>query len=106
MTLSNHHRTTIRKILDHPVSSNVEWRQVLSLLESIGEVVEEHNGSFRVTVGAETETFRRPHDKDVDKQMIVDLRRMLVQAGYDEPEAVEDNRERDFGDNRRGEPGD
>ena len=38
--------------------------------------------------------------------MIVDLRRMLVQAGYDEPEAVEDNRERDFGDNRRGEPGD
>ncbi len=104
MTLSNHHRTTIRKILDHPTSGNVEWRQALSLMESIGEVVEEHNGSFKVTLGPETETFHRPHDKDLDAQMIVDLRRMLVQAGYGDSEATEDSRDRDFGDDRRGKP--
>ncbi|HEX3239377.1 MAG TPA: hypothetical protein VHR18_04495 [Solirubrobacterales bacterium] len=104
MTLSNHHRETVRKILAHPASGNVEWRQVLSLLEAIGEVTEEHNGHFKVTVGPETETLHRPHDKDVDEQMIVDLRRLLVQAGYDDPDAVEDSRDRDYGDNRWGKP--
>lgn len=104
MTLSNHHRETIRKIFEHPAGGNVEWHQVLSLLESIGEVDEEHNGNFKVTLGPETETFHPPREKDIDEQMTVDLRRMLVQAGYGDSEAVEDTRDRDFGDNRWGKP--
>jgi hypothetical protein len=35
-----------------------------------------------VTLGAETETFERPNDKDIDAQQVVDLRRMLQNAGY------------------------
>jgi len=81
--IDSHHRDTLGKILNHPASGNVEWRQVLSLLEAVGEVGEEHNGKFVVRIGAETEVFRRPHEKDVDKQMIVDLRRMLRNAGYE-----------------------
>jgi hypothetical protein len=81
-SLNNHHRDTLKKILDHPASGNVEWRQVLSLLEAVGTVEEEHNGKFKVKVGDETETLDRPHDKDVDRQMIVDLRRMLTGAGF------------------------
>ena len=102
--LSHHHRTTVEKILAHPASGNVEWRQVLSLLESIGEVTEEHDGNFKVTVGPETEVLHRPREKDVDEQMIVNLRRLLTQAGYGEPDAVADTRERNFGDNRWGKP--
>lgn len=79
--LNNHHRDTLRKIFDHPASGNIEWRQVLSLLETVGTVEEEHNGKFKVTLGAETETLARPHGKDVDRQMVVDLRRMLTGAG-------------------------
>jgi hypothetical protein len=79
--LNNHHRDTLRKILDHPTSGNLEWRQVLSLLEAVGTVEEEHNGKFKVTVGSETEMLRRPRGKDVETQMIVDLRRMLTGAG-------------------------
>ena len=102
--LSHHHRATAEKVLAHPASGNVEWRQVLSLLEAIGEVHEEHDGKFKVTVGPETEVLHRPRDKDVDEQMIVNLRRLLVQAGYDEPAAVEDSRDRNYGDNRWGKP--
>ena len=80
--LNNHHRDTLRKILDHPASGNVEWRQVLSLLEAVGTVVEEHNGKFKVTLGSETETLGRPRGKDIDRQMVVDLRRMLTGAGF------------------------
>jgi len=104
MALSNHHRETIQKILDHPASGNVEWRQVLSLLEAIGEVTEEHNGKFKVTLGPETEVLHPPRGKDVDEQMIVDLRRLLDQAGYADGAAVEDGRDRNHGDSRWGKP--
>jgi hypothetical protein len=79
--LNNHHRDTLERIFSHPSSGNLEWRQVLSLLEAVGTVEEEHNGKFKVTLGAETEMLRRPHGKDVDQQTVVDLRRMLKGAG-------------------------
>jgi hypothetical protein len=78
--LNNHHRDTLEKILGHPTSGNVEWRQVLSLLETVGEVTEEHNGKVKVTIGDETTMLHRPRGKDVDTQMVGDLRRMLVAA--------------------------
>jgi len=79
--LNNHHRDTLEKIEGHPASGNVEWRQVLSLLEAVGDVTEEHNGKFKVKLGDETAVLHRPRDKDVDTQTIVDLRRMLIAAG-------------------------
>ncbi len=79
--LDHHHRRTAEAILSHPVSHNIEWRDVLSLLEAIGEVSEEHNGKVKVAVGGETETLHRPSGKDVGEQMVVDLRRMLGAAG-------------------------
>jgi len=54
---------------------------VRSLIEAVASDVEEHDGNLRATLGGETETFRRPHGKDVDQQMLVDLRRMLTRAG-------------------------
>jgi hypothetical protein len=79
--LNNHHRDTVEKIFSHPASGNVEWRQVRSLLDAIGTTVEEHDGKVKVTVGPETEVLHPPHGKDIDKQMVVDLRRMLKGAG-------------------------
>jgi hypothetical protein len=80
--LGSHHRDTLERIFRHPASGNIEWRQVRSLLEAVGNVTEEDNGRLTVTVGAETEVFDPPAEKDVDKQMIVDLRRMLTGAGF------------------------
>ena len=78
--LSNHHRDTLEKIFRHPASGNIDWRQVISLLDAVGTTVEEDNGNVKVTLGAETEVFRPPSGKDIDAQMVVDLRRMLTQA--------------------------
>jgi hypothetical protein len=44
--------------------------------------VEEPNGKLLVTLGPETEVFVPPHGKDVDVQQLVDLRRMLRNAGF------------------------
>jgi hypothetical protein len=75
------HRATLERIFGHPTGANIEWRQVLALLEAVGCVSEERNGNVKVTLGGETEVLRPPREKDVDKQMIVDLRRMLSSAG-------------------------
>lgn len=82
LELSSNHRDTMARIFEHPVSHNIEWQAVLSLLEQVGTVNQEHDGSYHVTIGDETETFRRPKDKDVSSQQVVDLRRMLKNAGY------------------------
>ncbi|MCU1482463.1 MAG: hypothetical protein JWQ19_3249 [Subtercola sp.] len=80
--MSNNHYETLSQIFQHPTSHNIEWRAVLSLLEELGTAEEKHDGKFHVTLGDETETFDRPRDKDIDVQMVVDLRRMLSGAGY------------------------
>ena len=79
--LDAEHRNTVEQIFARPSSGNIEWRRVRSLLEAVGSEVEEHDGDLRVTLGGETETLHQPHGKDVDKQMLVDLRRMLTRAG-------------------------
>ena len=56
--LNSHHRDTVSQIFRHPVGHNIEWRDVLSLLEAVGSVEETHHGKFLVTLGDETEPFR------------------------------------------------
>jgi hypothetical protein len=80
--LNNHHRNTLRQLFQHPVSHNIEWTAVVSLLESVGSVAEQPHGKFAVTVGPETEYFDPPVRKDIDTQAVVDLRRMLSAVGY------------------------
>jgi hypothetical protein len=79
--LNNHHRNTLEAIFSHPTSGNIEWRQVVSLLEAVGTVTPEHNGKLKVTLGSETEMLHVPRGKDIDRQMILDLRRMLTGIG-------------------------
>jgi hypothetical protein len=102
--LSGHHRDTIEHIFAG--GHNVEWRQVVSLLGAVGTVTEEHNGKVKVELGPETEVLHPPRGKDVDEQMLGDLRRMLTQAGLEPggPDAVADERERNYGDSRWGKP--
>jgi hypothetical protein len=74
-------RDTVEQIFARPSSGNVEWRRVRSLLDEVATVTEQHNGKLRVSLGGETEVLERPRGKDVDAQMLVDLRRMLTHAG-------------------------
>jgi hypothetical protein len=80
--LDGRHRDTLRQIFEHPTSHNIEWRAVMSLLEAIGTVTVRHDGKVAVKMGAELEFLEPPAGKDIDEQMVVDLRRMLTSAGY------------------------
>jgi hypothetical protein len=57
-------------------------------------------------LGPETEVLEAPRGKDIDEQMIVNLRRMLRQAGLapDDGTPTPAERRRDHGDGRWGAP--
>ena len=80
--LSNHHRNTLAKIFEHPVSHNIERNDVVSLLDAVGTVSERHDGKLEVRLGGEVEFIEPPAGKDIDTQTVVDLRRMLRAAGF------------------------
>ena len=88
--LSNHHRNTLRQLFQHPVSHNIEWDAVMSLLAAVGSVVQQHDGRVAVTVGSQTQYFDHHARKDIDTQTVVDVRRMLSEAGYGEAGYVPD----------------
>jgi hypothetical protein len=79
--LSNHHRGTLRQLFEHPVSRNIEWRSVLSLLEAVGSVADARGGRTAVTVGPRTEDFKTAGRKDLDADDVVRLREMLATVG-------------------------
>jgi hypothetical protein len=85
MSLDSHHRDTVARIFGHPVSHNIEWHDVLSLLEGLDAVTTGHDGRLRVSLGSETEVFDK-RGRDLDEQQVLDLRRMLGGAGIT-PEA-------------------
>ncbi len=45
--LDAHHQATVQRILGHPVSHNIEWHDVLSLLGQVGSVIEEPDGLYQ-----------------------------------------------------------
>ncbi|MFZ0768191.1 MAG: hypothetical protein WAM64_03110 [Acidimicrobiales bacterium] len=83
--LNNHHRATLANIFQHPVSHNLEWKDVLSLMNAVAMVVEKHDGKYEVTLGATTESLERPKHKDLGAQEVLDLRRMLGDFGFGPP---------------------
>jgi hypothetical protein len=80
--LSNHHRNTLRQIFEHPVSHNIEWHSVVSLLDAVGTVERYSDGKVKITLGPHTTVFDPPRGKDIDVSMTAAVRKMLADAGY------------------------
>ena len=80
--LDNRHRNTLRQIFEHPVSHNIEWHAVTSLLSAIGTADVHHDGKVEVRLGSQHVFLDPPAGKDIDTQMVLDLRQMLTLAGY------------------------
>ena len=80
--LSQHHRTTLLHIAAHPTTHNLEWKDVIGLLDETADVTEEHDGKFVVKLGAGRIVLTKPKHKDVDEQTVIDLRHLFTDAGY------------------------
>jgi hypothetical protein len=90
--LNNHHRNTLRQIFAHPVSHNIEWHSVVSLLDAVSTVKHYGDGRIGVTLGLHTTVFEPPAHKDVDVETVSAVRKMLADAGYG-PEQARDSQD-------------
>jgi hypothetical protein len=64
-SLTGSHLRTYNTIFQHPISHNLEWRQVRSLFDHIAVVVEQPNGNLKVSRNGESIVLHSPRTKDV-----------------------------------------
>jgi hypothetical protein len=80
-SLTGSHRRTYATIFQHPISHNLEWRSVVSLLGCLGEIAEESNGNLRVTRNGHTLVLHPPRTKDVsESHEVMSVRHFLEQS--------------------------
>ena len=85
--LDHHNRLTAERLFRHPTSHNIQWHDVLSLLEAIGETRETTHGSLEIKVEGHLDYVAGPLGRDLTDQHVHDVRKVLKSAGIT-PELV------------------
>jgi hypothetical protein len=77
------HSSLLKAIFQEPVSANMHWREIESLLHHLGATIEPtHGARFRVVLNGIEFILRHPHHgNEFTKQDIKQLRGHLAQAG-------------------------
>lgn len=77
------HQKTLEAIFAHPVSGNVQWRDIEALLIELGAEISEREGSrVLVRLFGERRVFHRPHPSpNTDKGAVASLRDWLHDNG-------------------------
>lgn len=81
--MSHKHRNVLNDIFKEPVSGNIHWRDIESLMHHLGAKLEHgHGARMRVLLNDVEGTLHRPHKSGVcSKQDIRHLRDYLSAAG-------------------------
>ena len=87
--MSQKHERILQSIMQEPVSGNVHWREVESLLIHLGAVIEPgHGARLKIMLNGVEGTLHRPHHSGVcSKQDIRHLRDYLNRVGMSGPAA-------------------
>jgi hypothetical protein len=77
------HQKVLGRIFHDPPPANIRWREVETLLRSLGAEISEGRGSrVRIELNGVRAVFHRPHPHpQVDRGALRSLRRFLVEAG-------------------------
>ena len=89
-SLTGSHLRTYDRIFQHPISHNLEWRDVRAMLGRIGQLEEEHNGNLKVTRNGQVIVLHPPRTKDVaEMDEIMTLRHFLEHSEAAAPDTPE-----------------
>jgi hypothetical protein len=83
--VNNKQRKTLRQIFTRPELSNITWKDIESLLVSVGAEISEGRGSrVRIALNDVRAIFHRPHPRPtIDKGALKSMRRFLQEAGVE-----------------------
>lgn len=79
------HNKILQNIFFDPILSNIVWKDIEKMLETMGANIEEAAGS-RTTIELNdiVAVFHRPHPrKETDKGAVKSMRRFLIEAGVE-----------------------
>ena len=81
--MSHKHDNLLKAIFHDPVSGNIHWREVESLLHHLGATIEPaHGARFHVVLNESDCFMHHPHQGNVcDKNLIRQLREFLQRSG-------------------------
>jgi len=75
-------QTTYNQVFQHPITHNLEWRDIQSLFEDLGSVEKEHNGNLKVTLHDQAVVFHSPMLTDIaTSEQVMKIRHMLEAHG-------------------------
>lgn len=77
------HQKTLALIFENPVRSDVNWADIIALLQYMDAEISEGKGSrVRIALNGIRAVFHRPHPgKETDKGALKSMRRFLAEAG-------------------------
>lgn len=77
------HQKILELIFSHPVSGNIQWRDIEALFIELGAVISEREGSrVSVVLLGEVRVFHRPHPSpNTDKGAVASIREWLKANG-------------------------
>lgn len=89
--MSSKHINLLRTVFHDPISANIHWREVESLLHHLGATIEPaHGARFRIILNKFEGFLHHPHhSSECSKQDIKMLREFLSHAGVS-PSQYED----------------
>ena len=76
------HLGTFEALFRHPMAHNLEWKDVVALMERIGAVHEKGHNKVDFELGGEHLVIPKPHSKDLPVSELVALRHLLQRAGW------------------------
>ncbi len=75
---------TFDQIFQHPITHNLEWRDLKAMFAHLGEIEEEHNGNLKVTIGTHTIVFQSPDlSENASVETVTSIRHFLRTAHSD-----------------------
>ena len=86
--MDHHNRTTAERIYRHPTSHNIQWHDVKTLLESLGECRENKHDSFEVKAGDILGFIHGPLTRELTIDQVVQTRHLLRDLGVTEDALV------------------
>lgn len=80
--MSHKHANLLRCVFHDPISGNIHWREVESLLHHVGAHLEPLTGArFRATLNGTEGVLHRPHHNDtLDRSGVKQIREFLARA--------------------------
>ena len=75
------HQSTYDAVFSHPISHNLQWRDVHAMLIAVADVSEDHNGRFKFTRSGQSLTLKVPQNKDIlDADTVMRIRQFLTKS--------------------------